>query len=222
MGMTIAQTPGLSRPMRDALALAGFTTLADLDGQPRTAILGLHGVGKVGLTRLEGAMAAEGFSLEAGHAVWSATDRGEQPLAGSGPGTGARRAEVRTTPTGESPREWIESLPWPRRVEQGLVLLDLFEDVTGAPARMWGPSMVGFGEAHYQYATGREGDTARVGFSPREGAITLYGLQSYGSNEQLVDALGKTRLGKGCIYVNQLEDIDTAALRRLVASAWAS
>ncbi|WP_083673369.1 DUF1801 domain-containing protein [Serinicoccus sp. CUA-874] len=162
-------------------------------------------------------MGDEGLALRDGHAVWSATDRGERPLAGSG----GRTAEAKTTPTGESPRAWIESLPWPKRVEQGLELLELFEDVTGAPPRMWGPSMVGFGEAHYQYATGREGDTARVGFSPRKGAITLYGLQSYGSREDLVEALGRTRLGKGCIYVNKLEDIDLAALRRLVAAAWA-
>lgn len=214
MGMTIAETPGLSRPMRDALAQAGFTTLADLDGRSRTALLHLHGVGKVGLGRLEEAMRAEGLGLDAGHASWTATDRGERPLQSAG------AAEVKTAPTEHSPREWIASLPWPRRVEQGLALLEIFEEVTGAPGRMWGPSMVGFGEAHYQYASGREGDTARVGFSPRKAAITLYGLQSYGSNEHLVEALGKTRLGKGCIYVNQLDDVDEAALRRLIAAAW--
>ncbi|WP_281964736.1 DUF1801 domain-containing protein [Serinicoccus marinus] len=215
MSMTIAETPGLSAPMRSALAEAGFTTLADLDGQSRTALLHLHGVGKVGLTRLQEAMEQEGLALDGGHASWTATDRGEAPLAAG------RSAEAKTAPSGDSAREWIAQLPWPRRVEQGLRLLELFEDVTGAPARMWGPSMVGFGEAHYQYATGREGDTMRVGFSPRKGAITLYGLQSYGSHEDLVEALGRTRLGKGCIYVHKLEDIDLAALRRLVAAAWA-
>lgn len=216
MGMTIAQTPGLSAPMRRALAEAGFTTLADLDGQSRTALLHLHGVGKVGLERLAAALDAEGLALDDGHAAWTATDRGEAPMASG------RSAEVTTTPTEQVPRDWLASLPWPRRVEQGLALLDLFEEVTGAPGSMWGPSIVGFGQAHYQYASGREGDTFRVGFSPRKAAITLYGLQSYGSQEELVASLGKVRLGKGCIYLNQLDDVDDAALRRLVAAAWAA
>ena len=60
-----------------------------------------------------------------------------------------------------------------------------------------------------------------MGFSPRKAAVTLYGLQSYGSDEELVAALGTVRLGKGCIYLTRLEDVDTGALRRLVAAAWA-
>lgn len=215
MSTSITDVPGVGNPLRRALAGAGFTTLADLDGQPRTALLNLHGVGKVGLSRLEAAMAQEGLALADGHAVWTATDRGEEPLAGSGRGA----AELKTTATDASVREFLAAQPAPRD-EQGMTLLELFEDVTGAPGRMWGPSMVGFGEAHYQYATGREGDTMRVGFSPRKGAISLYGLQSYGSNAELVEGLGKTRLGKGCIYVNKLEDVDLDALRTLVRAAW--
>lgn len=212
----IDDVPGLSAPLRRAMHQAGFNTLADLDGQARTALLHLHGVGKAGLDRLAAAMEANGFRLAEGHGVWTATDRGEKPLGEPLPD------EVTTESTDQSPRDWIAALPWPRRVEQGFVLLNLFEDATGAAARMWGPSMVGFGEMHYQYATGRQGDAMRVGFSPRKAALTLYGLQSYGSEEDLIAQLGKVRLGKGCIYVNKLEDIDLGVLRQLIERAWVS
>lgn len=210
----IDDVPGLSAPLRRALHEAGFDTLAELNGQARTALLNLHGVGKTGLDRLAAAMAAEGHALTEGHAVWTATDRGEQPL------TPAEPVELKSAMTDVAPREWIASLPWPRRVEQGLQLLELFEEVTGTQGRMWGPTMVGFGEMHYQYATGRQGTAMRLGFSPRKTALTLYGLQYYGSQEELIAELGKVRLGAGCVYVNKLEDIDLGVLRRLIERAW--
>lgn len=210
----IDDVPGLGAPLRRALHEAGFDTLAELDGQPRTALLNLHGVGKTGLDRLAAAMAAEGHALAEGHAVWTATDRGEQPL------TEAKPVELKSAATDVSPREWIQSLPWPRRVEQGLQLLELFEEVTGTSGRMWGPTMVGFGELHYQYATGRRGTAMRLGFSPRKAALTLYGLQLYGSEGELIAELGKVRLGASCVYVNKLEDIDLSVLRSLLVRAW--
>lgn len=210
----IADVPGLSAPLRRALADAGFNTLADLDGQPRTAIGNLHGVGKVGLDRLAEAMAAEGFALKQGHAVWTRTDRGETPV-GKG-----ESVELKSAATEASPAEWIESLPWPRRVAQGRVLLALFGEVTGAEPRMWGPTMVGYGQAHYQYATGRQGESMQVGFSPRKAAISLYGLQFYDGDEARFARLGKHKMGAGCIWVNQLDDIDLDVLRELIARAW--
>lgn len=210
----IEDVPGLSAPLRRALEAAGFTTLQDLDGQARTALLNLHGIGKVWLERLAEAMKAAGFALTEGHAVWTSTDRGEKA-----PGS-ETSADLKSTPTDRSPREWIESLPWPRRVEQGLELLEIFEGVTGAAPRMWGPTMVGFGEVHYQYATGRQGDSMRVGFSPRKASLVLYGLQFYGSHADRVADLGKVKLGAGCIYVNKLEDIDIEVLRELIEVNW--
>lgn len=210
----IDNVPGLSAPLRRALHHAGFDTLADLNGQPRTALLNLHGVGKAGVDRLAEAMASEGHALAEGHAVWTATDQVDQPL------SQAEAKGPKTTVTEAVPAEWIRSLPWPRRVEQGLQLLTIFEDVTRTPGQMWGPSIVGFGEMHYQYATGRQGRWMRVGFSPRKAAVTLYGLQFHGSQEDDIADLGKVRLGKGCVYVNKLEDIDLGVLRRLIERAW--
>lgn len=210
----ISSVPGTAAPLHRALAEQGWTTLADLDGKARTTLINLHGVGKVGLARIEEAMAAEGYALSEGHAVWTATDRGEEKA-----GTGVQSADIKTFATDEDVEAYIDSLE-PRRREHGRWLLKVFGEVTGERPRMWGPSMVGFGEMHYQYATGREGDTMRVGFSPRKAALSLYGLHMYGSNDDLVARLGKVKEGKGCLWVNKPEDIDEGVLREMIAREW--
>lgn len=80
---------------------------------------------------------------------------------------------------------------------------------------------VGFGHLRYTYDTGHSGETFRVGFSPRKTALTLYGLISYGSNADLLEKLGKHRVGKGCLYVNTLQDVDHDVLRQLIRRGWA-
>lgn len=212
--MNISDVPGTAAPLHRALAEAGFRTLADLDGVPRTSVITLHGVGKVGLARVEEAMAAEGLALAGGHAVWSATDRGEAKV-----GTGVQSADIKTAATDADVEAYINSLE-PRRAEHGRWLLRVFGEVTGQTPRMWGPSMVGYGEMHYQYATGREGDTMRMGFSPRKGALTLYGLTFYGTNDDLLERLGKVKVSKACVYVNKPEDVDEGVLRELIARSW--
>lgn len=212
--MDISDVPGTAAPLHRALAERGWRRLADLDGVPRTTVLTLHGVGKVGLGRLEEAMASHGYALTGGHAVWSATDRGEAKV-----GTGTPSPDIVTTMTDADVTAYVDGLE-PRRAEHGHWLLRVFGEVTGTQPRMWGPSMVGYGEMHYQYATGREGDTMRVGFSPRKSAISLYGLSYYGSNADLLARLGTHNLGAGCLYVNKPEDIDENVLRELIARAW--
>lgn len=209
----VSDVPGTASPLHQALAEQGWTTLQDLDGKARTTLINLHGVGKVGLARVEAAMAAEGYALVGGHAVWSHTDRGDAKR-----GTGGTSADIKTTVTDESVDDFINSLE-PRRAAHGREMLRIFGEVTGEQPRMWGPSMIGYGEVHYQYATGREGDTMRVGFSPRKAAISLYGLQLYGANDDLLARLGKIRLAKSCVYVNKPEDIDEDVLRQLIARA---
>jgi len=87
-------------------------------------------------------------------------------------------AENKTQPTDAAVVDYIQALPTERRREEGMELLQVFERVTGAPAVMWGPSIIGFGTHHYKYDSGREGDEPIVAFSPRKGAISLYGLYS--------------------------------------------
>lgn len=129
--------------------------------------------------------------------------------------------EQKTRPRDDSVLVFLHAVEPARRRAQGLELLDIFCAETGAEPRLWGPSIVGFGHLHYTYATGHSGEMARVGFSPRSSALTLYGLTLYGSNADLLDKLGKHRVGKGCLYVNKLEDVDLEVLRQLIRRGWA-
>jgi hypothetical protein len=82
---------------------------------------------------------------------------------------------------------------------------------------MWGSSIVGFGDYHYQYESGREGDWFLTGFAPRKNALTLYIMAGFDGYGQLLGKLGKYKTGKACIYVNKIEDLDLDVLRELVA-----
>lgn len=136
--------------------------------------------------------------------------------------TGVNAADLKTRSTDVSPAEFVSGLSPQRRVDDGRALLELFERITEQSAVMWGPSMIGYGEIHYRYATGREGDTFRVGFSPRKSAVSLYGLQGYPRSEELLEQLGKHRTAVSCVYVNKLADIDPDVLEQLVRHAWTS
>jgi hypothetical protein len=92
------------------------------------------------------------------------------------------------------------------------------EAITGEPPKMWGPSIIGFGKYHYKYESGHEGDTMIVGFSPRKQNLVLY-LGSVLDNKRLMAKLGKHKRGKGCLYVNKLDDIDRDVLRELIATS---
>ena len=135
--------------------------------------------------------------------------------------TGVNAADLKTHPTDVSPAEFVSGLSPQRRVDDGRALLELFGQITGQPAVMWGPSMIGYGQAHYRYATGREGDTFQLGFSPRKSAVSLYGLQGHPRSEEMLSRLGKHRTAVSCVYVNKLADIDLDVLEQLVSHAWA-
>lgn len=129
----------------------------------------------------------------------------------------------KTAPTDVDPRDFCAELPTARRRDEGARLLALFEEVTGAPSVMWGPTMIGYGSFDHTSAKGHSsGPWFIVGFSPRKAAISLYGLQSPPGAADLLARLGKHRLGAGCVYVNGLADIDETVLRELIALAWRS
>ncbi|KRE81988.1 DUF1801 domain-containing protein [Arthrobacter sp. Soil763] len=124
--------------------------------------------------------------------------------------------ENKTLPTGASVADFLGTIEHPVRRADGYRLLELMSRITVQPATMWGPSIVGFGSYHYKYASGREGDAAAVGFSPRKSSLSLYGL-TYGPDAAaLLDRLGKHRTGAGCLYINKLDDIDATVLDELV------
>lgn len=96
------------------------------------------------------------------------------------------------------------------------LLVDLMRDVTGQPPVLWGASIIGFGSRHYRYASGREGDTAAVGFSPRKARSVLYLTGELGQYEDLLARLGPHTTGKGCLYLKRVDEADQRALREIV------
>ena len=129
-------------------------------------------------------------------------------------------AEPALRPTDVDPREYISAVEHPVRRSDAEMLLELMEDVTGQPAAMWGPSIVGFGYYHYRYASGHEGDACAIGFSPRKSSLVFYGLIYGEASEPLLARLGKHRRGAGCIYVNKLADVNLAVLQQLAREGY--
>ncbi|HUC20759.1 MAG TPA: DUF1801 domain-containing protein [Candidatus Polarisedimenticolaceae bacterium] len=128
----------------------------------------------------------------------------------------------KTIPTSEDVLEFIARLEDADKRADSLKLVRLMGEITGEPPKMWGSSIIGFGSYHYKYATGREGDTTIVGFSPRKQALTLYGVIFYDNNTKLLDKLGPHKQGKGCLYVKRLSDIDLDVLTVMIKDAYAS
>jgi hypothetical protein len=129
-------------------------------------------------------------------------------------------ATLKTRATAADVSAFLDALPDARRREDAKALRALMERVTGAPATMWGPSMVGFGRHPYTNTTGTH-DWFVVGFSPRKSATTIYGIyDGDGDADPLFDELGPHTTGKGCVYVKRLADVDTRVLERLVGAAW--
>jgi hypothetical protein len=129
-------------------------------------------------------------------------------------------AENKTGATGASVEEFLAAVEHPVRHRDGLRLLEMMKEITGEQPEMWGPTIVGFGQYHYRYASGREGDAAAVGFSPRKTSISLYGL-TYGPEAAgLLPRLGKHKTGAGCLYVNKLADVDEAVLAELIRTGY--
>ncbi|MEK3686371.1 DUF1801 domain-containing protein [Paenibacillus sp. FSL R10-2736] len=124
--------------------------------------------------------------------------------------------EQKTKETEQSVAQFIEQIESPGKREGAYKLLDIFSETTGYPAKMWGPSIIGFGTYHYKYATGHEGDAPLVGFSPRKAKISLYFAAGDAQREELLQRLGKHTAGKACIYVNKLDDIDAVVLKAFI------
>ncbi|WP_114750048.1 DUF1801 domain-containing protein [Pleomorphovibrio marinus] len=126
-------------------------------------------------------------------------------------------ATNKTKPTERDVHEFIkEFVDSEKKRNDSLELLSLFTKLTGQEPKMWGESIIGFGHYHYKYASGHEGDAPLVGFSPRKSAISLYVFTGLEEHFHLVENLGKFKMGKACIYIKKLEDIDIQKLGLLV------
>jgi hypothetical protein len=125
-------------------------------------------------------------------------------------------AEIKTRPTDASVEEFLNNVTNARRREDGFKVLEMMREVSGEEPRMWGDSIIGFGQEHYKYASGREGDMPRVGFSPRKQNLTLYLNFDYDGFDELMARLGKAKTSVACLYINKLADVDMEVLREMV------
>lgn len=128
-------------------------------------------------------------------------------------------ATNKTRPEATSVDAFLDAIPGETRQRDARTFEALAAEVTGEPATMWGTSIVGFGSLHYKYESGREGDTALIGFAPRKDSLVIYSVLNHALD--LEDRLGPHTTGKGCLYLKDLSKIDLAVLRTMVEHAYA-
>lgn len=125
-------------------------------------------------------------------------------------------AENKTQPTTANAWDYIAALPDPQRRQDCQAVAELMQEVSGDEPVVWGEGMVGFGKYAYKYASGRTGEWPKVGFASRKDTITLYFTGYLENHTDLLERLGKYKVGKGCLYIKRLSDVDPGVLRELV------
>jgi hypothetical protein len=125
-------------------------------------------------------------------------------------------ADLKTKKTDQNVDQFVQSVENDMRKADSLKILKILSEIMPEPPKMWGPSIVGFGEYHYKYATGREGDYLRIGFSPRKKALTIYLMDGIEKHEPKLQILGKFKTGKSCLYINKLEEIHIDILKEIL------
>lgn len=125
-------------------------------------------------------------------------------------------AKNKTQPTQVDVLEYIDSyVDNEQKKQDSLQLIELFSQWSGFPPKMWGPTIIGFGTYHYQYASGHEGDAPILGFSPRKAQFSLYIYSKTKKSDALLQEFGKFKMGKACIYIKKLADIDLHVLQQI-------
>ena len=128
-------------------------------------------------------------------------------------------AENKTKPTDASVAGFLDTVEGEQRRADCDVLMAMMGRVTGEPAVLWGPSIIGFGSYHYRYDSGREGDMPVAAFSPRKGEFSVYLTPDSPGQAELLSRLGKHRMGKSCLYIRKLADVDLAVLEQLIVGS---
>jgi hypothetical protein len=128
------------------------------------------------------------------------------------------KANNKTQTTSVDPKDFIAAVEPDKKKVDAEALLAFFNRVTGLKPKMWGPSIIGYGRYHYKYESGREGEFMLTGFSPRKQNLTLYVMPGYrfGEMQEKLSRLGKHKLGKSCLYINKLADVDMDVLEEIV------
>lgn len=125
-------------------------------------------------------------------------------------------AELKTKPTDQSAEAFLNGLTDENKRRDAFTILELMRKISQAEPKMWGASIIGFGDYHYKYASGREGDWFQIGFSPRKQDLTLYLIQGFKQYGDLLAKLGKFKTSKGCLYIRRLSDVDLPTLEELI------
>lgn len=128
-------------------------------------------------------------------------------------------AENKTKPTKVSAAAFINSIEDKQKRADAKKVATMMRKATGSNAKMWGANIVGYGQYRYKYESGREGDFMLVGFSPRKTALTLYVIPGFENFTPLMKKLGKYKIGKSCLYVKRLSDVDETVLDQLICDS---
>jgi hypothetical protein len=124
--------------------------------------------------------------------------------------------ENKTKPTEQSVAQFLAAIPDEQRRQDCQTLVALMTKAAGSEPRLWGSNIIGFGQYHYVYDSGREGDMMLTGFSPRKPALTLYLVGGFEPYPALMEKLGKYKTGKGCLYIKKLDDVNLPTLKKLI------
>lgn len=126
-------------------------------------------------------------------------------------------AKNKTTQTETSVTDFINAVEDDTKRNDSFELITIMQKQTGFDAKMWGPSIIGFGSYHYKYASGHEGDAPLVGFSPRKDAFSFYACLTDENKEELLPNFGKHKVAKACVYFKRLADIDPEILKKMIS-----
>ncbi len=129
-------------------------------------------------------------------------------------------AELKTKPTKQSIEKFLDDLPDEKKRADAYKILDMMKKITKMKPKMWGPTMIGFGTYHYKYASGHEGDSFLIGFSPRKPQLVLYGMPAIKYFPELAKKLGKFKSSVSCLYITKLDDVDISVLKQLLTKSF--
>ena len=128
-------------------------------------------------------------------------------------------AKIKTAKTNQDVIKFVNAVPDERKRADSFKLIEILSEITGEEPYMYGPTIIGFGNYHYKYESGHEGDAPLAGFSPRKSAISLYFESGFPGREDLLKKFGKHKAAVSCIYVNKLDDIDLEIFKKMTIAS---
>jgi len=129
-------------------------------------------------------------------------------------------AELKTKKYNNSIEEFLSNIEKVQKRKDSFKIFEMMKEVTGEEPKMWGDSIIGFGDFHYKYKTGREGDWFKIGFSPRKQNIVLYTMNYFKDLDEILSRIGKFKKGKSCFYINKLSDVNPDVLKEFIKQSY--